>query len=116
MADVFSELPVMTPAGCRSVFFRPLSHLNADIAVNSEAMGVCTAFESQLSGKHRLAPVCKADNCLSEKFLTVALAPTALEPQFEGQCLITEAAPPPQKLLDFQGGKSGFPEESKLMP
>lgn len=79
-------------------------------------MGVCTALESQPSGKHRLAPACKADNCLLEKFLTVALAPAALEPQFEGQCLTTEAAPPPQKLLDFQGAKLGFPEESKLMP
>lgn len=76
-ADVFIEPPTMTLAVDLS-FSYLFSPFNTDMAVNSEATGVCIAFKSLPSGDHCWAFMCSADNCLSEPFLNVPLVPQHL--------------------------------------
>lgn len=73
---------------------------------------MCTAFKSQPSGEPCLALVCKADNCLSEKFLTAVLAPAALEPQLQATRCTWAAALPPEELLGVQGRESASQDGS----
>lgn len=89
--------------GCRSLFLFLTSFFpfNTDIAVNPEATSVCIELKSPPSSEHRPVLACNADNCLSEKFLKVALIPTPLEPQFKGKCLIGEATLPPCHLATW---------------
>ena len=78
------------------------------MAVNSEAAGVCIAFKLLLSGEHWLAPVCNADNFLSEK------SPSPLEPSLRIN-LQYERPLPPEMLLDFLNNKSAFQDEPALI-
>lgn len=57
------------------------SPFNTDMAVNSQAIGVCIEFKSLPSGDHCCTFVLSADNCLSEPFLKAALIPQHLSPK-----------------------------------
>lgn len=84
------------------------STFNTDMAVNSEATGVCIEFKLLLSGEHWLAPVCNADNFLPKK------SPSSLEPSLRIN-LQYERPLPPEGLLDFLNNKSAFQDEPALI-
>ena len=91
-----------------SFLLTSFSTFNRNMAVNSEATGVCIEFKSLPSSEHWLAPVYNADNFLSEK------SPSPLEPNL-GVNLQYERPLPPERSLDFSDNKSAFQDEPALI-